>query len=65
MIEANKQLGMQIARVALDVPLHRFLYFAGARHQVRSPLIKHFDGCYIICGTVLAERMAKQALVAS
>jgi hypothetical protein len=26
---------------------------------------KRFDGCYIICGTVPAERMAKQALVAS
>ena len=26
---------------------------------------KRFDGCYIICGNVPAERMAKQALVAS
>ena len=26
---------------------------------------KRFDGCYIICGTVPTERMAKQALVAS
>jgi len=68
----DDKVGARVGRVLAKTKMGKFViwqvqdgHLAWQFDENKIAAEKCFDGCYIICGTVPAERMSKQALVAS